>query len=148
MSFYNSYLFITQNRCENFSLAELWINNTFNIQTEAFMKKEKTEIIKAKSKIKIQTILETGTSRNFNSCRMTIKGKSIMVVQKNQVEKLVFIDIKDNAKNDNMCNNIPAKLLLNLYTKQKLYLITHLPFSQKNQVMRILLFSTNGYNCS
>ena len=29
---------------------------------------------------------------------MTIKAESIMVVQKNQAEKFVLIDIKDNAK--------------------------------------------------
>ena len=65
---------------------------------EAFMKKKETEIIKAKFKAKTQTILQTGASRDFNGYRMTIKAEFIMVVQKNQVEKLVFIDIKDKAK--------------------------------------------------
>ena len=46
------------------------------------MKKEETEIMEAKFKAKIQTILETGSSRNFNGDCMTIKAESIMVVQK------------------------------------------------------------------
>ena len=29
---------------------------------------------------------------------MTIKAESIMVMKKNQAEKLVLVDIKDNAK--------------------------------------------------
>ena len=62
------------------------------------MKKEETEIMEAKFKAKTQIILENGASRDFNGCRMTIEADSIMVVQKNQVEKLVFVDIKDNAK--------------------------------------------------
>ena len=54
--------------------------------------------MEAKFKAKTQTILKTGASRNFNGCRMTIKAKSIMVVQKNQAEKLVLVNIKDNTK--------------------------------------------------
>ena len=42
--------------------------------------------------------METGASGDFNGCQITIEAESIMVIQKNQVEKLVFVDIKDNAK--------------------------------------------------
>ena len=62
------------------------------------MKKKETEIIKAKFKAKIQTILETSTLKDFNNCRMTIEAEFIIIVKKNQAEKLVFIDIKDNTK--------------------------------------------------
>lgn len=62
------------------------------------MKKEKTEIIKTKFKIKTQTILETGESGDFNGYRMTIKAEFIMIVQKYQAKKLVLVDIKNNAK--------------------------------------------------
>ena len=62
------------------------------------MKKEENEIMKAKFKAKTQTILEIGALKDFNGCHMTIEADSIMVLQKNQAEKLVFIDIKDNAK--------------------------------------------------
>ena len=65
---------------------------------EAFMKKEEKEIINAKFKVKNQTMLETGISGDFNSCRITIEAKSIMIVHKNQTEKLVLVDVKDNAK--------------------------------------------------
>ena len=44
------------------------------------MKKKETEIMEAKFKAKTQTILETGVSRDFNDCRITIEAKSIMVV--------------------------------------------------------------------
>ncbi len=62
------------------------------------MKKEEKEIIKAKFKAKNQTILESGISGNYNGCHMTIGAKFIIVVQKNQAEKLVLVDIKDNTK--------------------------------------------------
>ena len=50
------------------------------------MTKNKTEIIKAKLKAKSQTILKTNPSRDFNSCCMTIKAESIMVVQEKQAK--------------------------------------------------------------
>ena len=62
------------------------------------MKKEETEIMKAKFKAKTQTILETGVSGDFNGCRMIIEAESIMIIQRYQIEKLVLIDIKDNIK--------------------------------------------------
>ncbi|MCJ1345194.1 hypothetical protein MMC31_003400, partial [Peltigera leucophlebia] len=54
--------------------------------------------MEAKFKAKIQTILETGASKDFNNCRMVIEAESIMVVQKNQPDKLVLVNIKDNAR--------------------------------------------------
>lgn len=53
-------------------------------------------------KAKTQTILGIDTSRNFNSYYMKIKAKSIIVIQKNQIKKLVFVNIKDNAKNNSI----------------------------------------------
>lgn len=52
MSFYDAYLFINKNNDENFGIIELQTDNTLNIKTEAFIKKEKTKIIKAKLKAK------------------------------------------------------------------------------------------------
>ncbi len=98
MSLYDACLLITKDGGENFSIAGLQTNDTLNIGTEAFMKKEEKEILKAKFKAKIQTILETGVSGDFNSCQKTIKAESIIVVQNNQAEKLVLVDIKDKAK--------------------------------------------------
>ena len=77
---YNVYLFITKNGGENFGIAGLQTDNTFNVGAEAFMKKEETEIMKAKFKAKTQTILKTGASRDFNGCRMTIEAESIMII--------------------------------------------------------------------
>lgn len=62
------------------------------------MKKEKTKIIEAKFKVKIQTILETSISKDFNNYHMTIKARFIMIIQKNQAKKLVFININNNIK--------------------------------------------------
>lgn len=98
ISLYNTCLFITKNSSENFSIARLQINNTLNFKIEAFIKKEETEIMEAEFKAKTETILETNISRDFDSCHITIEVGSIMVVRKNQAEKLVFVDIKDNAK--------------------------------------------------
>ena len=98
MSSYDACLLITKDGAENFGIAGLQTDDTLNVRTEAFMKKAETEIVEAKFKAKTRTILETGASGDFNGCRMTIKAESIMVVQKNQAEKLVLIDIKDNAK--------------------------------------------------
>lgn len=44
------------------------------------MKKKEIEIIKVKFKVKTRIILETGALRDFNSCRMTIKAKFIIVI--------------------------------------------------------------------
>ncbi len=98
MSSYNACLLITKNGDENFGIAGLQTDNTLNIGTEAFIRKEEKEIIEAKFKAKNRTILETGVSGDFNGCRMTIGAESIMVVQKNQAEKLVLVDVKDNAR--------------------------------------------------
>lgn len=51
-SYYNICLFITKNGSKNFGITRLQTNNTFNIGTEAFMKKEEKEIIEAKFKAK------------------------------------------------------------------------------------------------
>lgn len=95
---YNIYLFITKDGSKNFGIVGIQINNTLNVKIETFIKKEETDIIEAKFKSKTWTILETDVLRNFNSYRITIKAESIIVMQKNQVEKLVFTNIKDNAK--------------------------------------------------
>ena len=98
MSPYDICLLITKDDGENFGIAGLQTDNTLNIGTEAFIKKEETEIIEAKFKAKTRIILEIGTTGDFNGCHITIKAESIMVVQKNQAKKLVLVDIKDNAK--------------------------------------------------
>lgn len=67
MSPYDAYFFITKNNSENIGIAKFQIDNTLNIRTEIFMKKEETEIIEAKFRIKSQIILKTGASKNFNS---------------------------------------------------------------------------------
>lgn len=59
------------------------MDNILNVRMEAFMKKEETEIIKAKFKVKTQIILETGILRDFNNCHITIKTEFIIVIQKN-----------------------------------------------------------------
>ena len=95
---YNACLLITKDKSVNFGITGLQTDDTLNIGTEAFMKKEETEIIKTKFKAKTQTILKTDVSDNFQNCYMTIEADFIIVVQNNQTEKLVLIDIKDNAK--------------------------------------------------
>ena len=98
ITLYDACLLITKDGGKNFGIAGLQTDNTLNVGTETFMKKEETKIIKANFKAKTQTILQTGTARDFNGCRMTIQNESIMVVQKNQAKKSVLIDIKNNAK--------------------------------------------------
>ena len=80
MSFYDLCLLITKADDENFGIAGLQTDNTFNIGIKAFMNKEEVEITEAKFKAKSQIILETGASRNFNGCRMTIEAESIMIM--------------------------------------------------------------------
>lgn len=92
------YLLITKNRGENFCLAELQTDNTFNVETKTFIKKEKTETIEAKFKTKTWIMLEADVSRDFNCCYVIIEAEFIIIVQKNQEEKLVLVDIKDNIK--------------------------------------------------
>ena len=98
MSSYNACLLITKDGGVNFGITEPKIDNTLNVGMEAFINKKEAEITETKFKAKSQTILETGTSGDFNSCRMTIEAESIIVVQRNQIEKLILVNIKDNAK--------------------------------------------------
>ena len=98
MSPYDACLLITKDKSENFDIVGLQTDNTLNVGTEAFMKKEEKKILEAKFKVKTQTILEIGVSGDFNGCRMTIEVEFIMVIQKNQIEKLVLIDIQDKVK--------------------------------------------------
>lgn len=80
MSPYDACFLIFKDSSENFDIVRILIDNTLNVEMEVFIKKEKTEIMKAKFKAKTQTILETSASRNFNGCWMTIKAEYIMVV--------------------------------------------------------------------
>lgn len=83
---------------KNFGIARFQTDNTLNIEIEAFMNKKRAEITEAKFKAKLQTMLETGASRDFNRCQIIIKAESIIIMQKNQAKKLVLVNIKDNAK--------------------------------------------------
>ena len=143
---YNAYLLITKDKGENFGIARLQTDNTLNIRTETFIKKEEKEIIEAKFKAKIQIMLEIGVSGDFNNCRIIIRVESIIVVQKNQVEKLVLIDVKDNAKNNSTRNCTFVVYILPQFAQQKLPLIILLLLNQKNQAITILLFSINKYS--
>lgn len=98
MSFYDLCLLITKDGDENFGIARFQTDNTLNIGKDTFKKKEEKEIIEAKFKAENQIIIEIGISRNFNGCCIIIKAKSIMIIQKNQTEKLILVDIKDNTK--------------------------------------------------
>ena len=80
MSPYNTCLLITRNGGENSGIARLQTDDILNVGTEAFMKKEKTEIMEVKFKVKTRIILETGTLGDFNGCRMTIEAEFIIVV--------------------------------------------------------------------
>ena len=95
---YNAYLLITKDGGEIIWHSKLSDRRYSHVGTGAFMKKEETEIMDAKFKGKTQTILKIEASGDFNGYHMTIKAESIIVVQKNQVEKLILVDNKDNAK--------------------------------------------------
>lgn len=41
-------------------------------------------------------------SGNFNNCHMTIEDKIIKVIKKDQVDKLLIVDIEDNTKNNDI----------------------------------------------
>lgn len=83
---------------KTFGIAEFQIDNIFHIRMEIFINKKEIEYTEAKFKAKLQTILKIGILKNFNCCCIIIKAKSIIVVQKNKIKKLVLIDIKNNAK--------------------------------------------------
>lgn len=84
---FDTYLLITKDSNKNFAIAKLQMDNTLNIEMEAFMKKKEIEIIEANFKAKTQIILNTSVLRNFNSYYMIITAEFIMVVQKNQIKK-------------------------------------------------------------
>ncbi len=73
MSSYDACLLITKDGGENFGIARIQTDDSLNIRTEAFMKKEEKEIIEAKFKAKNQTILETGVSEDLNGCRIQLE---------------------------------------------------------------------------
>lgn len=95
---YDKCLLIIKDKGINFSIARFQTNNTLNIEIGVFINKEEAEIIEAKFKAKSQIMSKTSVSKDFNKCHMTIENKSIIVIQKKQAEKLLFVDIKDNTK--------------------------------------------------
>lgn len=80
--FYDACLLIMKDKGEIFGIAGLYTNNTINVKTETFMKKERKEIIGAKFKAKKQIILEIVISRDFNGYCIIIEVESIILVQK------------------------------------------------------------------
>lgn len=80
MSPYNAYLLIMKDKGENFGIVGLQTDNTLNIGTQAFMKKEKKEIIKAKFKAKNQILLEIGVFGDFNGYCIIIEVESIIII--------------------------------------------------------------------
>ena len=84
---YNACLFIPKDIGENFGITRLQTDNIFNVEMEAFIKKEETEIIKAKAKAKTQTILKINISKDYNNYCIIMKTESIMIVEKNLAEK-------------------------------------------------------------
>lgn len=98
MSFHDTYLLFIKDSGENLGMARLQIDDTLNVRTKAFMKRKEKGTIEAKFKAKNRIILETGISGHFNDCRMRIETESIIVLQKNQPEKLVLFHVKDDAK--------------------------------------------------
>ena len=80
MSFYNTCLLIINDSSKNFSIANFWTDDTFNVGTMTFIIKEEIEIIEAKFKAKIQIMLMTGTTGNSNDYHITIRDKSIMII--------------------------------------------------------------------
>lgn len=91
-------MLIIKDRNINFDITKLQIDNTLNIKIEIFIDKEETEIIKAKFKAKSQIILKTRISETFNSYYMIIKDKTIIIIQKNQGNKLLIVNIEDDIK--------------------------------------------------
>lgn len=71
-----------------------------------------------------------------------------MVIQKSQAEKLLIINIKDNAKKQQLWDNIPVVHTLHQYANKKLCQIILLPFNYKNQTMTILFLTLSKYNGS
>ena len=102
--------------------------------------------MEAKFKAKTLTILEIGILRDFNGCYIAIKAESIMVVKKNQTEKLVLVDIKDNAKTQQYVEQHVCGAYITSICHRRLHLIIRLLFNQKSQITRVLLFLINGYN--
>lgn len=98
MSFYNMCLLITKDKGIKFSITGHQTDNIVNIGTVAFINKKKAEIIEMKFEFKSQIILETCTWRNFNDYHMIVEDKAIMIIQKYQADKLLIIDIENNAK--------------------------------------------------
>lgn len=98
MSFYETYPLIMKDNDRSFGIVELQNDNTLNVEREPFMKKEEKEIIKARLKAKNQIIQEISLSADFGGYSMTIEAESIIVLQRNEAEKLVLIDVKNNAK--------------------------------------------------
>lgn len=91
-------MFITQASSINFDIAIFQTDNTFNVWIKTCINKKEAKIIKAKFNIKSQIILETCALGDLNDYHIIIEAESIIVMQKNQIEKLVFINIRDNAK--------------------------------------------------
>lgn len=62
MTSYNICLLILKEKSENFDITEFQTDNTLNIKLKVFINKEKVEIIEAKFKTILQTILKISIS--------------------------------------------------------------------------------------
>lgn len=90
-------LLITKDSNIDFNIIELQTSNTLNIDTEILIIKKEVEIIKIVLKAKSQIMLKICILEDFNRYQIIIENESIIVVQKNQVKKLLIINIRDNT---------------------------------------------------
>ncbi|KAI1387098.1 uncharacterized protein F4822DRAFT_443927 [Hypoxylon trugodes] len=81
---------------EPFGVTGLQTDDTLNIGTLEFLKKENEALVEVGIKAKPQKILENGMTEDFNGSRMRIheEGYGLSTTQKGQAEKLELLDPK------------------------------------------------------
>ncbi|KAF4471164.1 Ribonuclease H [Fusarium albosuccineum] len=84
-------LFLTQ-QDDEFGITAIQTDDTFNIGTEAFIRREDEELKKAGFKAKPQRVIKTGDSCDFNGSYIQFDEESFNCTQKGQADRLQLVD--------------------------------------------------------
>jgi hypothetical protein len=95
-STYDPYLLISKG--DEFGLVGMQTDNTLIIYDDAFKEKEESERSKANFTAKPIETLSSSNKLIFNSCILSKQGSNLLVMQKNQGEKLFPIDLAQSQQ--------------------------------------------------
>ncbi len=76
-----------------FGITGIQTDDILHLNMDSFMEREEQELRKAGFKAKLYKLFTDDTSYDFNSCRMKVEKDIVTVIQKDQVERFIFVDM-------------------------------------------------------